>query len=305
MIVIKRTAAGLLILGSIAAAFIVFISLSDTRQEWSVTDDGLLHYLLSTPKYQSIQLEILNNSTLYEVEFASRDAQIAALLRKPQMKLHGGESDKGIPGVVLLPGATVTKEREQGLAKNLCNLGYAIITLDQRNLGAIDMQRDLKIFLAGGEAIEHMMVYDALAGAEILRNQPEIDPNRIFYIGESNGGRFAIIACALDRKARGVIVMSTSGYGIDDAIESGRLNDPDAIRFYKSIDPETYLGEIPPRKLVMIHSQKDPIINYEYANRTYAKALQPKYLYTVKCAAHGHCTEMDTFLKNELENYSA
>jgi hypothetical protein len=196
----------------------------------------------------------------------------------------------------------VTKEREQGVAKYLCSLGFAIITLDQRNLGAADMQGDLQMFLKGIEPTEHKMVHDALAAAEVLRNQPRIDPNRILYVGESNGGRFAIIACALDPKARGVIAISTSGYGIDAAITSGVLKDQDTIRFYKSIDPETYLSKIPPRKLVMFHSVNDPVIPYEYANSTYEKALPPKDFYTVKCHMHGHCTDMDAALEKELTN---
>lgn len=206
-----------------------------------------------------------------------------------------------IPGVVLLPGATVTKEGEQGLAKYLCSLGYASIALDQRNVGVIDMRGDLRMFLNGEEPTEHKMVHDALAAAEVLRDQPEIDLERIVYAGESNGARFAIIACALDLKARGVIAISTCGYGIDAAIASGKLDDPDMIRFYKSIDPETYLDKIPPRKFVMLHSVNDTIIPYENAKRTYAKADEPKELHTVECTTHGHCKEMDAFIKTELE----
>ncbi|VVB62932.1 Acetyl xylan esterase (AXE1) [uncultured archaeon] len=293
---------GLLVIVAITA-FVGLQSLSENKQDWSVTSDGLLDYPTYVPEYQLKHIETSNNSTLYDVRFTSRDVQIAGLLRMPQIKQEDKEKpDKGIPSIVLLPGATVTKEREQGVAKYLCGLGFAIITLDQRNLGATDMQGDLQMFLKGIEPTEHKMVHDALAAAEVLRNQPEIDPNRILYVGESNGGRFAVIACALDPKARGVIAISTSGYGIETAIASGMLKDSDTIRFYKSIDPETYLSKIPPRKLVMFHSINDPVIPYEYANRTYEKALQPKDLYTVKCRMHGHCADMDASLEKELTN---
>ena len=293
---------GLLVVVAIAA-FVGLQSLSENKQDWHVTSDGLLDYPPSVPEYQLKHIETSNNSTLYEVKFTSRDMQIAGLLRIPQIKQEDKEKpDKGIPGIVLLPGATVTKEREQGVAKYLCGLGFAIITLDQRNLGATDMQGDLQMFLNGIEPTEHKMVHDALAAAEVLRGQTEIDPNRILYVGESNGGRFAIIACALDPKASGAIAISTSGYGIDAAIASGMLKDPNTIRFYKSIDPETYLSKIPPRKLVMFHSINDPVIPYEYANSTYEKAFQPKSFYTVKCHMHGLCTDMDASLEKELTN---
>lgn len=207
---------------------------------------------------------------------------------------------EGVPGVVLLPGATVTKEREQGLAEFFSGLGYASIALDQRNLGGVDMQWDLEKFLDGQEPTQHKMVHDALAAAEVLRMQPEIDLSRIVYVGESNGGRFAIIASALDSKARGVVAISTCGYGVEEEIDSLRMGGPDTIKFFRSIDPDTYLSRIPPRRFVMIHSLNDPVIPFDYANRTYEKALEPKDMHTVECATHGCCGEMDPYLEEEL-----
>jgi fermentation-respiration switch protein FrsA (DUF1100 family) len=220
---------------------------------------------------------------------------VAALLRIPAAKA-------AVPGIVLLPGATVTKEREQGLAKYLSSLGYASITPDQRNLGAIDMQSDLQMFLKGNEPTEHKMVHDALVAAEILRRIPGIDPERIVYAGESNGGRFAIIASALDTNARGTMAISTCGFGTDAAISSGMLTDKDEIRFYRSIDPDTYLGKITPRPLVMIHSRNDTIIAYRLAEQTFARAFVPKALHAVNCSRHGYCPEMNEYLEKELRN---
>lgn len=293
-----RTLIRLLAIGCVIATLAGVILLSGTKQkqEWRVTDEGLLDYPPCTPDYETTPLEIRDNYTLSEVRFTSRDMQIAGLLQMPQT-----QQGKAIPGIVLLPGATVTKEGELGLATYLCELGYASIALDQRNVGVIDIPGDLQLFLNGEEPTEHKMVHDARTAAEVLRNQPGIDPTRIVYLGESNGARFAIIACALDPEARGVIAISTCGYGIDAAIASGKLIDPDQIRFYRSIDPETYLSKIPPRKFVMIHSVNDTIISYESAELMYAKAFEPKELHTVECATHGYCAEMAAHLKTELE----
>jgi dienelactone hydrolase len=273
------------------------ILLSDTGQEWRVTKAGLLEYPACTLDYELKELETADNYTLYEVRFTSRETEIAGLLRMPV-----APPQENVPGVVLLPGATVTKEGEQGLATYLGSLGYASIALDQRNLGVIDIQGDLQMFMNDEEPTEHKMVHDALTAAAILRNQPGIDPNRVVYAGESNGARFAIIACALDPEARGVVAISTCGYGIDAAVASGRLNDRQSIRFYKSIDPETYLDKIPPRKFVMLHSVNDTVIDYENAEQTFSKAFEPKELHTVTCTTHGYCAaEMADALKAELE----
>ncbi len=266
-----------------------------TRSDWSVTNDGLLQYTISPEcNYEREMIETTGNYSLYEVVYTSRGTQISGLLRMPK-------SEEEVPGIVLLPGATVTKEGEQGLAKYLCSLGYASIAIDQRNLGGINVRNDLGIFSNGEEPTEHKMVHDALLAADVLREQSGINPDRIVYLGESNGARFAITACALDPDARGVIAISTCGYGVDAAIASGQLTDPAVIRFYRSIDPETYLSEIPPRKFVMFHSVNDTVIAYENAERTYAKAIAPKELHTVGCATHGHCKEMDAAIKTELE----
>ncbi len=304
----RWTAKRLLAFGFIIAVFIGMLLFSNIGQiskgkDWEVSEDGLLEYSLSAPEFQLKLSESSSNSKLYQVEFTSRGEQMAGLLRMPQPENDSGGLNKSIPGIVLLPGATVNKEREQGLAKFLCGLGYATVTLDQRNLGATDPQGDFQMFLRGMEPTEHKMVYDALACAEILRSLPEIDPNHIIYAGESSGGRIAIIACALDSKSQGVVAISTCGYGTGAAIASGELSDSQMIRFYRSIDPDTYLGQIPPRKLVMIHSRNDTVVPYERAEMTFAQAFLPKVLHAVGCAKHGYCTEMNGFLEKELKGH--
>jgi dienelactone hydrolase len=277
-----------------------FLSSSSSAWQWTVSDEGVLGYVVAMPQYNLSPPEDDGNSTLSSVQFQSRDANMAALLRIPRCGMSGDEMNGSIPGIVLLPGATVTKENEQKLARYLADLGFGSITLDQRNLGGIDPKADLQMFLKGEEPTEHKMVYDALAAGEILRSRPEIDPMRIIYAGESNGGRFAIIACALDRSARGILAISTCGYGTDAAIGSAGAVDKDLVRFYRSIDPETYLGKITPRPLAMIHSRNDTIIPYKLAEQTFARAVQPKKLHTVGCNVHGYCAQMNDAIEEEL-----
>ena len=267
-----------------------------TSQEWSVDDDGFLKYQGCEPDYQLTLLETADNYTLHGVNFTSRDATIAGLLRIP----HTMRTEDRVPGIVLLPGATVTKEGEQRLAEYLCSLGYGSIAIDQRNLGGIDMEGDLAAFLRDEEPTQHKMVHDALSAAGVLRDQPTIDPARTLYLGESNGGRFAIIASALDSDACGVIAISTCGYGIDAAVASGQIRGPDMVRFYRSIDPDTYLNEISPRKFVMIHSLNDTIIPYDSAQQTYMKIGGRKSLHTALKEGHGYSAEMNPFLEEEL-----
>lgn len=227
------------------------------------------------------------------VSFESGGDKVEALLRIP------ADTSSPSPGIILLPGAGVSKEGEQGLASELSKMGYATLTLDQRNQGAINIERDLEHFKAGLDPVEYIMIYDVLKAADVLSAQPEIDPERLAVLGESNGGRFAIIACALEPSLKGVIGISTSGDGTEE-LDPSQIADSEAYRLYCSIDPDTYLSALPPSKLVMIHSFNDTVISHEQALRTFALAKEPKAMYNTTDETHGYTASMQPYLEKEL-----
>ncbi len=155
-------------------------------------------------------------------------------------------SEKKVPAVVLLPGATVPKEGTQGLAQILSGMGYASLGIEQRNRGGVNTQYDFGLFKDGKEPVEYKMVFDALRAVNVLKQDTRIDANRIAVIG-----------------------ISTSGYDMEAQLAGVR--DETALRFYRSIDPDTYLNSLPPRKLVMMHSVNDSIIPIELAENTFRK----------------------------------
>jgi dienelactone hydrolase len=200
---------------------------------------------------------------------------------------------------VILPGATVPMEGTQTLADIFSSMGYGSLGIEQRNRGGVDFKYDYELWKNGKEPVEHKMVFDALRAVDVLRQQPSIDPGRIAIVGESNGGRFAIITAAIDPKISGVIGISTSGY--DTGSQISQIKDESIIRFYRSIDPETYLKSIPPRKFVMLHSINDSIIQIGYAQNTFEKAKEPKQFYIVTTGTHGYSDGMKEPLVNELK----
>ena len=110
---------------------------------------------------------------------------------------------------------------------------------------------------------------------------------------------FAIIACTLNPSLKGVIGISTSGYGTED-LNPAAVNDSKAYRFYRSIDPDTYLPNLPPAKFVLIHSLNDPLILYDKAVKTFAIAKEPKAMYNVSDAVHGYTGSMRPYIQKEL-----
>lgn len=272
-------------------------SSSSAVSPWEVSEAGILSFPeREKPVFTSQEIEDVyipeNSDTLKLLSFESKGENLQALLRIPA-------NSSSSPGLVLLPGAGISKEAEQGLAAELSNMGYATLTIDQRNLGGINMERDLELFKAGLEPVEYTMVYDALKASDVLAAQPEIDPERLAILGESNGGRFAILACALNPSLKGVIGISTAGYGTEE-IDSSLADDPEAYRFYRSIDPDTYLPTLSPAKFVQIHSFNDTVISHDLALRTFALAKEPKAMYNVTEATHGYTASMHPYLEKEL-----
>ena len=264
-----------------------------SSEDWSVSNEGKLSYDLPEKADYSITNTntTQNNNTLRSITFKSKDTSIQGLIRLPS-------STEKVPGIVVLPGAGVTKEDQQGLAADLADMGYATITVDQRNLGGINPEADLELFEQGKEPVEHIMVYDALMAAAVLRDQKEVDSERIAMIGISNGGRFAIIAAALDPEIKGVIGISTSGYQTSSIDKS--MVDENIYRFYRSIDPETYIASISPRKVIMFHATNDSIIPYDLAEETFELASEPKAMYTVNGTTHGYSSSTKEELEKEL-----
>ena len=273
---------------------LVYFLIPHSSDQWSVSKDGVLSYHENRDKVdiKVLKTESGNGDTLETISFPSKDYAVEGLLRIPS-------SMKKVPAVVILPGAAVNKEGTQGLAKIFANKGYASLGIEQRNLGGVDTRYDYSLFKDDKEPVEHKMVFDALRAVDVLRQDTRIDANKIAIIGESNGGRFAIIAVALDPDIKGVIGISTSGYDTESQITNVR--DETAIRFYRSIDPETYLEKIPPRKLVMLHSVNDSIIPIDLAENTFKKAEEPKQFYRIITGNHGFSEDMSVPLEKELE----
>jgi dienelactone hydrolase len=284
----------LIIIGAFILLALIYFLIPQGSDKWNVSDRGILSYPENRGKVDVtvLKTEALPNYTLQNISFPSKDYTVEGLLRIPA-------AGTKVPAVVILPGATVPKEGTQTLADIFSSMGYASLGIEQRNRGGVDFRSDYDLWKNGKEPVEHKMVFDALRAVDVLRQQPSIDPERIVIVGESNGGRFAIIAAAIDPRISGIIGISTSGYDTESQINE--IKDESAIRFYRSIDPETYLKFIPPRKFVMLHSDNDTIIQIEYAKNTFEKAMEPKQFYNVTTGTHGYSEGMKEPLENELK----
>ncbi len=234
---------------------------------------------------------------MYNVSFYSRNflnyrTKIYGILLLPKNK-------ENIAGVIYLPGGGVSKENVLGQVSMIAKEGYAVLVIDQRGIGEtggyyLSLEDDYKIFLQGGEPLQHLSVYDALASYDVLRKIKNVDKNNILIIGESMGGRYAIIAAAVDKRLKGVLIMSSSGFHV-------KKDNTNESNFLLSIDPDHYISDISPNQIIMMHGGNDTMVNLNDAKQTFDLAREPKKLYIYDKCGHGYCNDMDSDIKSSLK----
>ncbi len=292
----------ILMLG-ILFTLLFFSGCTSQQESYSVSQDGFLSYTNRPPvNYTQTLLKDDENATMYKLTFDSKGQKIYALLAIPK---NSPKSRNGkIPGIFILYGATMNKEGEWGgIGSDLAKMGFAVLIIDQRGWGETggivpSFQADYSTFADGREPVQHLMVYDALSSYDILKSGPEIDPARIYASGESMGGRYAIIASSIEKGIAGALIISSSGYGFQ------QNQDPQAMRFLNSIDPNHYVAGISPRPLVMVHSRNDNVVPFVMGQETFSKAKEPKTFLTTEGVGHSYVrVDMKGLIEKEITNW--
>ncbi|OPY30951.1 MAG: Alpha/beta hydrolase family protein [Methanocella sp. PtaU1.Bin125] len=269
----------------VVALFIAYLAFnggpgSDSRV-WHLDSAGLLSFdARPAVAVSSAPVESTQDWTLEEVSYKSFGDDVYALLRIPA-------NVSKPPVVIVLPAASINKEADEAMAKALCSWGYATLTLDERgNNGkttgpaAMDLQGGYDAFAGNGDPVQYRQVYDVLLGYDYLRSRAGVDGENVAVLGESMGGRFAIIATALEPGLKAAIGISTGPYGLQG-------NDDASARFIRSIEPASYLSSLPPRKLILFHFTEDSVIPLASGRQLYDAALQPKAWHEHNGTVHG------------------
>ena len=118
-----------------------------------------------------------------------------------------------VPAVVFIHGSGSSNMDEKvgkltpfkDLAEGLAAHGIASIRYDKRSFAhGFKMIRDKSVIVT----VKEETIEDAILATELLRNDPRIDPDRIFIIGHSMGGMLAPRIDAEGGNYRGLIIMA-------------------------------------------------------------------------------------------------
>ncbi|HMK47474.1 MAG TPA: alpha/beta fold hydrolase [Methanocella sp.] len=254
---------------------------------WHLDNGNLLVFDNQEPVSATLQpIEATSNYTLEKVTYQSFGDNIYGLLRIPN------SSGTKPPVVIVLPGATVNKEADSGMANALSSWGYASLTLDERgNNGetpgpsAMDVNGGYQSYTQGDTPVQYKQIYDILLAYDYIKSRQDLNGNDVAILGESMGGRFAIIAAAMEPEVKGVFTVSAGPYGLQSQ------DDPTADKFITSIEPASYLSKLPPRKLSMFHFTNDSTIPINMGKSLYDAAGEPKAWHEYEGNTHGVYSE--------------
>ncbi|MCX8124962.1 MAG: alpha/beta hydrolase [Spirochaetes bacterium] len=186
----------------------------------------------------------------------------------------------------------ITADRREGLrwVKALHSAGFNLLLFDLRNHGKSDKAKT---------GMGYYEKDDVIAAVNFLQSKGFTN---IGVFGVSMGASTAIQAMAKDNRiTAGVFEAAFANLG--DLLAEIAQRDFGLPRFpiinavmwvysmrlradANTINPEDYIAAISPRPVFIIHCDNDDYIAYHHGQRIYAKAKEPKSMWTAHCNKH-------------------
>lgn len=206
---------------------------------------------------------------------------------------------------ILLSGYGDTQDQMLPIAEFLHQAGFNVLTYNSRARAP-----------SGGEYVTLGVLEqrDLLSVVDYAAARSDVDSKRIGVLGISMGGSTAILSAAKDKRIRAVV--DDSGFSDAPRVIAASFEHfihlpafpfaplTIAIADYRaridvdSVRPVEVIGEISPRPLLIIHESGDLVVPADNSLRNFAAARQPKELWLVPGAGHGHA---HTVAKSEYE----
>lgn len=262
-------------------------SIDQQHGTYSVDDAGVLSLRCPPCQAEETILSRHEGFTTFRVVFRNPEGDVYAIATVP---------DNPVAGFVLAPGAGVRKEGHLGRAEMYATHSYAYLILDVRGNGGetdgypMDLERDFMRFMAREWPQYYLSACDISCGRAYLQNRSRIP---VYAVGESNGGRYAAIAAAVDSGFAGYIGVSTSGFS-----RAGDDYTGDARRFLLSVDPENAATMMAGRNSWIFHAPGDTVIPFSLGRALYDALPEPKSFFAFN-GTHGQNEETDALILEE------
>ncbi|MFC2005947.1 alpha/beta hydrolase [Chloroflexota bacterium] len=218
-----------------------------------------------------------------------------------QLYLPNGGNQTPYPTVCVCHGIPSGNPPDPGdrgyplLAEKICQEGFVVFIFNFRgtgtssgNLDMLGWSRDLK------------------AAIDYLCTLPDVDMSGLSLLGFSGGAAVSVYVAAHDARISAVVAcacpaefnilnrLGNPSSRIDRFRSIGTIRDKDFpqsveewIDGFREVSPINHVAEIAPRYLLLVHGNRDEIVDVSHACELYAKAGEPKQLIVVEGAGHG------------------
>jgi dienelactone hydrolase len=201
----------------------------------------------------------------YRVEFNGiKGDRVPAYLYLPKRKADA----QSHPAILLQYGSGGNKKTNYivEIGKLFVSRGYVVLTIDSPNQGERRKKENKSTGLLGIASTDQIMHYcgDYSRAVDLLSARPEVDKDRLGYVGISWGAITGIIYVAHDPriKAMGSMVGGGNFLGLFTAEEAERC----AREGSKSGDPVCHVARIAPRPLLFVNVTNDQLIMRPWAD---------------------------------------
>ncbi len=230
-----------------------------------------------------------------DVTFESTDGlKIAAWFIPAQTDMKDGAT------VILVHGLSANRGEMLNRGAILSRHGYHTLLIDTRAHGNSD---------GTATTLGALEVNDVRGALAYLATRSEVNTEKIGILGHSSGGAAAIVSAAQLPELRVVISESAYSSVVDMAVPvvtalTGRppfpstgvvlwFMDQETVAPVSTVNPAADVTKLASRPILIIHGEKDELLDVSHSQRIFDAATEPKDRYLVAEAEHVNIVEAD------------
>jgi uncharacterized protein len=196
------------------------------------------------------------------------------------------------PGIVLMHGMPGNARGMAGLGQLLAQHGAVVIAIDApfARRGGSPVQ-----FTSEDRAEQIQLIKDLQRAVDVLRARPNVDDERIAYLGISYGGAMGALFAGIERRIKAAALVVGDGglvshfTGPEDASFMAGLPCATRVSWFRDmapIEPIRFIAQASPTALLLQSGRSDNLVPVADAQALHAAASQPKTILWYE-AGHG------------------
>jgi dienelactone hydrolase len=196
------------------------------------------------------------------------------------------------PGIVLMHGMPGTARNMAGLGQQLAQQGAVVVAIDApfaRRAG-----QPVR-FTSQDRAEQIQLIKDLQRAVDVLRARPNVDAERIAYLGVSYGGAMGALFAGIERRLKAAVLVVADGglvshfTGPEDASVMAGLPCATRVSWLQEmapIEPIRFIAHAPPTALLLQNGRLDTLVPAADAQALHGAAPQPNTILWYE-AGHG------------------